>query len=82
MSGDIQRQIGERVAAQVDKLPDEITEKFVCGCFPEDIRLHDGVFWAYPKTQGFHSPFEPHLPDGVAAARLFLNDTGSLGVDC
>jgi hypothetical protein len=62
------------------QLPDDIAEQCVCGCFREDIQQHDGVYWAYTKTYGFHSPFEEHPPDEVVAARLFLggNDEGTV----
>lgn len=77
MSREVQRDVGELLAAQLDSLPDNITDQFVCGCFAEDLRFHEGVWWAYDRRfGGFHSPFEPHPTDEELAVRYLLTADG------
>lgn len=70
MSDQARREISRLLTDRLSDLPDEIdTRGFICGCFREDLRIHDGVVWAYDRRYGgFHSPFEPHPPDESAPA--------------
>lgn len=79
MSDEVRAEIGRLLADRVEDLPDEITREFCCGCFPEDMRIHEGVIWAYRRDISFHSPFEQHPPEGEIAARHFIGGLGEGG---
>lgn len=80
MSDETRAEIGAYLAERVEDLPDEITREFCCGCMPEDLRIHEGLVWAYDRRfGGFHSPFEPHMDEQELAARYLITGLGEGG---
>lgn len=74
------REIGRLLTDRLSELPEDIdTREFICGCFREDLRSHDGIVWAYTRLLGFHDPRVEHPSEGEIAARAFIGGLGEGG---